>query len=86
MGVRIDLPEELENELAAEAKNMGLTLSEYVIRLLSTRYLAGPPPVTGTELVAFWRCEGVIGTRTDIKDSQLHARQIRHQAERRRWH
>jgi hypothetical protein len=84
MGIKIDLPDELENELAAEANRMGLSLSDYIVHLLSTRSLVGPPPATGAELVAYWRREGVIGTRKDIKDSESHARNIRHQAERRR--
>jgi hypothetical protein len=40
-------------------------------------------PKTGSELVAYWQSEGLIGTRTDITDSQRHARQLRRQAEKR---
>jgi hypothetical protein len=80
----LDLPQELESELATEATHLGLSLTEYVLRLLSTRSLVGRLPATGAELVAYWQHEGVIGTRPDITDSQAHARQIRHQAERRR--
>lgn len=84
MRITLDLPQELERELATEATQMGLSLAEYVLRLLSTRSLVGPLPITGAELVAYWQREGVIGTRPDITDSQAHARQIRHEAERRR--
>ena len=83
MNITFDLPQELESELATEATQMGLSLAEYVLRLLSTRSLVGQLPTTGAELVAYWQREGVIGTRPDITDSQAHARQIRHQAERR---
>jgi hypothetical protein len=83
MSITLDLPQELESELATEAAQLGLPLSEYVLRLLSTRSLVGPSPTTGAELVAYWQREGVIGTRPDIIDSQAHARQLRHQAERR---
>jgi hypothetical protein len=83
MSITLDLPQELENALATEATHLGLSLTEYVLRLLSTRSLVGQLPTTGVELVAYWQREGVIGTRPEITDSQAHARQIRHQAERR---
>lgn len=80
---QLDLPQELESELATEATQLGLSLTEYVLRLLSERSLVGQLPTTGAELAAYWQREGVIGTRLDITDSQAHARQIRHKAERR---
>jgi len=83
MSITLDLPQALENELATEAARLGLSLSAYVLRLLSTRSLVGPVPTTGAELVAYWQREGVIGTRSEIVDSQAHARQLRHKAERR---
>jgi hypothetical protein len=83
MSITLDLPQELESELATEATTLGVSLAEYVLRLLSTRSLVGPMPTSGAELVAYWRREGVIGTRPEITDSQAHARQIRHKAERR---
>jgi hypothetical protein len=83
MSIVLDLPQELESALATEATQLGLSLTEYVLRLLSTRPLVGQLPTTGAELVAYWQREGVIGTRLDSTDSQAHARQIRHQAERR---
>ena len=45
---------------------------------------SGPlPPANGmgTDLVAYWEREGLIGTRPDIKDSLEHARAIRRKAE-----
>ena len=83
MSITLDLPQELESELATEAAQLGLPLSEYVLRLLSMRSLVGQVPTTGADLVAYWQREGVIGMRSDIVDSQVHARQIRHKAERR---
>ena len=83
MSITLDLPQELECELATEATQLGLSLTEYVLRLLSTRSLVSQLPTTGAELVAYWQREGVIGTRPEITDSQAYARQIRHQAERR---
>jgi hypothetical protein len=81
--ITLDLPDELEQELATEAAQFGLSLSDYVLRVLSTGFLIGEKPKTGAELVAYWHNEGLIGTRPDSLDSQTHARQIREQAERR---
>lgn len=83
MSIMLDRPQALESALATEATQLGLSLTEYVLRLLSTRSLVGSLPSTGAELVAYWRREGVIGTRPEITDSQVHAQQIRYQAERR---
>jgi len=83
MSLTLELPEDLESALTTEATHLGLSLSEYTLRLLSTRILPVSMPTTGAELVAYWQREGVIGTRPDITDSQAHARQLRHSAERR---
>lgn len=83
MSIAVDLPEELETELSAEAAQLGLSLPEYVLRVLSTGVVIGKRPKTGAELVDYWENEGLIGTRSDITDSQEHARQIRNEAERR---
>ena len=83
MSIAVDLPEELENEPSAEAAQLGLSLPEYVLRVLSIGVVVGKRPKTGAELVDYWENEGLIGTRSDITDSQQHARQIRNEAERR---
>lgn len=83
MSITLELPADLENALTTEAAHLGLSLSQYTLRLLSTRLLPVSRPTTGAELVAYWQREGVIGTRPDIPDSQAHARQLRHRAERR---
>ena len=83
MSITIDLPEELESELSKEARQLGLSLPEYVVRLLSTGFLMGRKPSTGAELVEYWKNEGLTGTRPDITDSQARARQVRERAERR---
>ncbi|HLG15696.1 MAG TPA: hypothetical protein VJH03_14515 [Blastocatellia bacterium] len=83
MSIEVDLPEELENELMAEAAQLGLSVPEYVLRVLSTGVVIGKRPKTGAELVEYWQNEGLIGTRADITDSQAHARKIRSQAEQR---
>ena len=83
MSITLDLPEELESELSAEAAQLGLSLPDYVLRILFTGLVIGNKPRTGAELVEYWQTEGLINTRSDIADSQAHARQIRQQAERR---
>lgn len=77
------IAEELENELSAQAAQLGLSLPEYVLRLLSNGVVSGKRPKTGAELVEYWENEGLIGTRQDIADSQARARQIRDPAEQR---
>ena len=83
MSITLELPEDLASALTTEAAHLGLSLSAYTLRLLSTRILPASVPTTGAELVAYWQREGVIGTRPDIPDSQAYARQLRHRAERR---
>lgn len=66
-----------------EAAELNLPLPEYILRLLSTRQILNNPPKTGAELVANLQSEGIINSRPDIIDSQVHARNLRHKAETR---
>ncbi|MBI1923711.1 hypothetical protein HYR99_05620 [Candidatus Poribacteria bacterium] len=81
--ITLDLPQELESELSTEAAHFGLSVSEYALRILSTRQVVGNTPKTGVELVAYWQNAGLIGTRSDIPDSQKHAGKTHNKAERR---
>lgn len=83
MTIHLDLPPELERELFDRATRLDLSLSEYIIHLLSLEKTFNNPPKTGAELVAYWQTIGAIGSRSDINDSQIHARQLRHEAENR---
>ncbi|MCA9995504.1 MAG: hypothetical protein KDE56_07150 [Anaerolineales bacterium] len=83
MILTLELPKELESELADEANQLGLSLSEYTLRVLFSRPMVQAPPKTGGDLVAYWQDAGLIGTRPDIRDSLQHARKIREQAEKR---
>ena len=74
---------ELDNELSAEASQLKLPLSEYILRVLSFRSFLQNPPKTGLELVAYWENIGVIDSRPDIANSQEHARRLRDQSEHR---
>lgn len=83
MSIRLDLPKELERELTTEATQMGVSLAEYVLRLLSTRSSVEAAPATGADLITYWQSEGLLGTRSHTTDSQALARQLRHKAEKR---
>lgn len=83
MSVTLDLPEELESDLSTKAARLGLSLSEYILRLLATSRTALRTLETGAELIEYWQSEKLIGTRPDITDSQTHARQLRNRVERR---
>ncbi len=83
MSIRLDLPLEIESELSTEASRLNLPLSEYILQILSVRPVLSNPLKTGAELVAYWQAEGVINSRSDIIDSQVHARHLRHEAETR---
>lgn len=83
MGLEIDLPPELESELAAEATRLRLPLSEYVVRLLTEWRGPNPVPRTGAELLAYWKSQGLVGSRADIADSSAHARILREQSQQR---
>ena len=83
MNISLSLPSELEHELSTEASKLNLPLSEYILRILSFRPSLPNPPKTGAELVAYWENAGVIGSRSDIADSQEYARRLRRQSETR---
>lgn len=83
MSLVLDLPAELETELAAEAAHLGLPLPEYALRLLAGGRSLRSAPHTGAELLAYWQGEGLVGTRPDITDAPAHARALREQVQRR---
>jgi hypothetical protein len=82
MSVVLDLPPKLENELATEAAHLGLALPEYILRLLAEGRPTPSAPRTGAELLAYWQREDLVGKRTEILDSHVHARALREQANR----
>ena len=84
MTLTLELPAELEKELAAAAQQVGMSLADYSLHLLATYSSPSTELKNGAELVAYWRKLGLIGSRMDIQDSQEHARQIRAKAEHRR--
>lgn len=83
MNINLNLPPELENKLHSEASRLNLPLSEYILRIFFTRKVIDNLPKTGAELVTYWQNEDVINSCPDITDSQVYARELRHQAETR---
>ena len=83
MTLTLEIPEDLQEELAAEAAELKLPLAEYALRVLAFGRPLRDLPKTGAELIAYWEREGVIGSRPDIKDSQKHARKLRAEASKR---
>ena len=83
MSLTVDLPPELESELAVEAARLGLSVPDYVLQLLASGRSSSSRPKTGPELIAYWRNQGLIGTRPQIADSAAHARGVRAKAQQR---
>ena len=76
MSLVLNLPAELESELAAEAAQLGLPLPEYALRILAAARSLAPAPRTGADLLAYWQAENLVGTRPEISDASAHARGI----------
>ncbi len=82
MAVSLDLPDDLEKALIREAAGLGVSLSDYLLRILADRrLLAAPTARSGAELVAFWESEGLIGSRADIEDPVQYARELRERSQ-----
>lgn len=62
MNISIELPSDLETELSAEASQLKLPLSEYILRVLTFRPFLQNPPKTGLDLIAYWESTGVINS------------------------
>jgi hypothetical protein len=84
MGLLLELPEDLAAALAIEASRLGLSLPDYAAHLLASASLMPGQVQSGVDLVAYWRAEGVIGSRANVEDSQAQARSLRQRAEQRR--
>jgi hypothetical protein len=79
----VELPDDLADALPDEASRLGLSLPDYAVRLLTSALPSATSVRSGADLVAFWRAEGLVGSRPEIADSQARARQLREQAQRR---
>jgi hypothetical protein len=79
----VELPDDLADALTDEASRLGLSLPDYAVRLLASNCPSRVPVRSGADLVAFWKSEGLVGSRSDTVDSQSEARRLRDQAQRR---
>ncbi len=83
MPVTLELPDDLAETLGAEAIRRGLSIGDYALCLLTPSTPRIPVKPSGTELVAYWEAQGLLGTRTDIADGQAEARRLREMAQNR---
>jgi hypothetical protein len=61
--ITLDLPQDLVRNLSAEAEQLGVSLAEYALQVLSGARATENLPSSGSELVAYWQREGLIGYR-----------------------
>jgi hypothetical protein len=80
MTLTLDLPPDLEARLLDESARLGIPVEEYALRILQNGVLE---QTVGAQIVAEWQRTGVIGCRSDIADSQAHARRLRERAQTR---
>jgi len=78
MTLILTLPEALEKQLSAEATKKGLSLPDYVLKILLEGKRSSP-----AETVQFWKREGLFNCLPIKGDSAKLARKLRKQAERR---
>lgn len=67
--LRLELFVELEHDLNEEAKRRGISMAEYTLTEFTAGLATERRPTTDTELVAFWREEGLIGSRSNTEDT-----------------
>ncbi len=84
MSQTVELPDDLAQALTDEASRLGISLSDYAVRLLASACPSADSVRSGADLVAFWRSEGLVGSRPDIANASNEARGLREQAQR-RW-
>lgn len=80
----VEWPDDLADILTDKASRLGMSLPDYAVRLLASAYPSAASIRIGADLVAFWRSEGLIGSRLDIAEPSDEARHLRERAERRR--
>ena len=88
MSIVVNLPDELERTIAAEAAKAGMTVSDYVADRLAKAAggaMTGETKqrLSGAALVQRWKELGLIGYRSDITDPEAHSRRLREEAQRR---
>ena len=75
MSIVLDLPHKLLKELNSEAAKQNQDLNEYLTQLIQRGRTVQFS--TTSDILAYWKKEGLIGTRPASTDSQKVARQLR---------
>ena len=89
MTLTLEITPEQERQLEAEAHRRNMDAADYAKAMLFDKEPQNSETQTeeeswsGADLVAYWKREGVIGSRPDITDSLKHAQALRRQAEQR---
>lgn len=83
MTLVLELPPELESQLAARAVELRLPLDEYALRILASGAIPAPNVQNGAEILDYWKQHGLIGTKSHIADASAHVRTLRQAAEKR---
>ncbi len=82
MTLTLEVPAEVAEKLTRDAATMGLSVTDYALRLLGV--LPPQPPWNGAEVVEYRKANGLLGEYGDMTiDSPVLARQLREQAQRR---
>lgn len=81
MTLTLDLPIELDARLRDEAARRGVPVEDCAQQVLANGLQEEP---IGAQIVAEWERAGAIGYRSDITDSQAHARLLRERAQERK--
>jgi len=87
MSIVVNLPDELERTIAAQAAKAGMTVSDYVADRLAkatavTATGETKARLSGAALVRRWRELGLIGYRSDVTDPEAHSRRLHEEAYR----
>lgn len=83
MSLVLDLPKDLEADLKEEAELAGVSLTEFVLRILEESQKMPALPRTGHELIEYWKSHGLIGSQAQVSDTPELSRLIREEAQRR---
>jgi len=78
MTLTIELTPEQEATLQAQANAAGMEASEYARQLLASDLVIERRPMSGAEMIAHWKRDGVLGSYGDMDvDAPELARRIR---------
>ena len=83
MTLHVTIPDELDSPLRHRAAELGVSVEKLAAAYISKAVGEPSKPKTGEELVEEWQRQGLIGYRSDITDSESHARSLRDAAQQR---